>query len=127
MHPNSIAAIAPTQWVPGKSPNPGGKPVAARNKLSNYFLNAMIRDFEEHGEQAIAETREKDPGAYLRVIASILPKEMTVHDGQSAVQQLLAGISDSELASLFEGIRLLAAATVNSSGNDEAKITDITT
>jgi hypothetical protein len=55
-----------------------GRPKGARNRLGEDFLKAMAEDFEEHGKVAIAKVREDRPQDYLKVIASILPKIVSV-------------------------------------------------
>lgn len=58
-----------------KPGNPG-RPKGSRNKLGEDFLKALHADFEENGVEAIAQVREEKPDQYLKVIASILPKEI---------------------------------------------------
>ena len=41
------------QFKPGQSPNPGGKPIGARNRLQGDFMRALSEDFAEHGRAAI--------------------------------------------------------------------------
>jgi hypothetical protein len=65
-----------TQFKPGQSGNPGGKPVAARNRITTAFLHALAEDFDAHGKKAIARTRTEDPGAYMKVCAGLLPKQI---------------------------------------------------
>lgn len=69
--------------VIGKPFEPGnpGRPKGARSKLGEKFAAAMLRDFEEHGEPTIALARMEDPLGYLKVITSIMPKELTGEDG----------------------------------------------
>src|SRR5215469_15980064 len=57
--------------------NPG-RPVGSRNRLSEQFLSALAADWEEHGVEVLQKVREDRPADYLRVIASVLPKEMQV-------------------------------------------------
>lgn len=66
-----------------KPGNPG-RPKGARNKLGEDFLKALQADFEQHGVEAIAEVRENKPDQYLKVIASILPKEIDLGDNAMA-------------------------------------------
>jgi hypothetical protein len=69
---NSLKNLKPFQ--PG---NPG-RPKGSRNRLGENFIEALHDDFQQHGIAAIEDMRKDDPGAYVRVIAGILPKEMKV-------------------------------------------------
>ena len=66
------------QFKKGSNPNPGGKPVNARNKLQGSFLTKLAADFDKEGKSAIVNMREKDPSSYIRCIASLMPKELEV-------------------------------------------------
>jgi hypothetical protein len=96
-NPNPPPPPEHTRWKPGESPNPGGKPKAARNRLQGGFLNALADDFDTHGKKAIADAREKDPVGYTKAIASLMPKQVE----QS---QPLDDLTDAELTA---GIALL--------------------
>jgi hypothetical protein len=65
-------------FKPGQSGNPGGKPVQSRNRLTGTFLAALADDFDEHGHAAIQSCRERSPGRYLALIASLLPKQLEI-------------------------------------------------
>lgn len=67
-----------TPFKPGQSGNPKGRPLGARNKLGEAFLEAMHADFAAHGVAAITKVRETKPDQYLKVIASILPQDLNV-------------------------------------------------
>lgn len=60
-----------------KPGNPG-RPKGSRNKLGEAFIADMLADWEEHGETVIATVRAEKPDQYLKVVASILPKELNV-------------------------------------------------
>lgn len=84
------------RWLPGHAPKSPGRPRGSRNKLADSFLDAMLASFNEltesglpAGLDAIRRTRDIDPSTYLRVIAGILPKEMTGADGEA----LFSGIT----------------------------------
>lgn len=64
----------------GKRFEPGnpGRPKGSRNKLGEAFIEALHDDFNEHGVAAIRSMRGSDPGGYVRVIASLLPKEFKI-------------------------------------------------
>ncbi len=91
------------RFVAGNSGN-GGRPKGSRNKLGEEFLCALYADFVAHGMEAIARTREEKPEAYLKVIASILPKQLETKG--SAFE----GVSDHELAALVAAAREALAA-----------------
>jgi len=84
--------------VPPKSP---GRPKGARNKLGEAFIEALHDDFTSHGVVAIQTVRSEKPDQYLKVIASLLPKEMNLN-----VTDAYSEMSDDEL---IERIRDLSA------------------
>lgn len=80
----------------------GGRSKGSRNKLGEAFIDALHDDFAEHGVAAIQVVRTEKPDQYLKVIASLLPKDinLNVNDGQ-------ADLTDDEL---IERIRTLTEA-----------------
>lgn len=65
----------------------GGRPKGARAKLGEEFLKAMQEDFAMHGVAAVEAVRVEKPDQYLKVIASILPKEIDL--GEDTVQAMV--------------------------------------
>jgi hypothetical protein len=63
------------RFLPGNSGN-GGRPRGARSKLSEGFLDALQTDFEQHGAGVIETVRQKDPTAYLKVVANLMPARL---------------------------------------------------
>lgn len=65
-----------TRIKPGEVRNPKGRPKGARSKLGHAFLEAMHDDFVKHGVNVIQAVRLEKPEQYLKVVASVLPKEI---------------------------------------------------
>ena len=65
---------------PGEVRNPAGRPKGARHKLGTAFLEKMLDDFTQHGVEVIETVRAEKPDQYLKVVASILPKEIELGD-----------------------------------------------
>lgn len=57
-----------------KPGNPG-RPKGSRNKLGEQFLEDLLASWEKHGMSAIERVIAEKPEQYLKVVASILPKE----------------------------------------------------
>lgn len=67
------------RFLPGVSGNPAGKPKGARTKLGEQFLSALQEDFQAHGVAAIQAVRAVRPHEYLKVIASLMPKDLNLN------------------------------------------------
>ena len=74
---------------------PPGAQNAERRLLSKTFFRALLRDFNAHGEAAITACRESDPVAYVKTVASLMPKDIELI--QTAGDQVRS-MTDEELA-----------------------------
>jgi hypothetical protein len=72
-------------------------------KISEAFIARLHADFVQHGASAIERVREERPADYLKVIASILPKELHVQDVS------LEDMSDDELMDILAALRSFVA------------------
>ncbi len=82
------------RFLPGNS-GFGGRPKGARSKLGEAFIEDMLADWEANGPAAIVTVREKKPDAYLKVVASILPKDLNInvnHTDHMTDEQLIERI-----------------------------------
>jgi hypothetical protein len=77
----------------------GGRVSGTRNRFSKKFDDALLRDFEEHGEGAIRIARIERPTEYLKLIASRFPIEFQFTDSR------LKDLSDDELELFIAHIR----------------------
>ncbi len=58
-----------------------GRPPGSRDQLTSDFIDKLAEDFEANGESAIERCRNDDPAAYLRLVASLAPKNVAVEGG----------------------------------------------
>jgi len=80
--PEQQTRVVGRPFQPGQSGNPAGRPKGARSKLGEAFLDALSKDWAEYGIKAILDAREKNPGEYVKIVASLLPKEISGPDGE---------------------------------------------
>jgi hypothetical protein len=74
-----------TRFSSERQPVSNGRPQGSRDRLSTAFLKALADDFEVNGKEAIEKTRAEDPAAYLRVVASLQPKEIKLEKPEDAL------------------------------------------
>ena len=63
------------QFKPGQ----GGRRKGSRNKLGEDFIQALAEDFERHGAAVIERVRVEKPEAYIKVVASLLPRDLNLN------------------------------------------------
>src|SRR5262245_43715367 len=51
----------------------GGRRKGSRDKIATALLEAIAKDFEEHGEEVIKIARVERPAEYLKLCASLIP------------------------------------------------------
>jgi hypothetical protein len=88
--------------IPPKSP---GRPKGARNKLGEAFLADLLANWEKHGVETIEAVRAEKPDQYLKVVASILPRELNLKVSE------LDELSDEQLQRQLTHIVAQLAAT----------------
>src|SRR5262245_9307979 len=79
-------------------PGQGGRTKGARQRLQFAFVEALQEHFVERGKDAIEICFKEDPTSYLKIIASVLPKEFVVESG-------LADLDDEQIDELLMQLR----------------------
>ena len=98
-------------WQPGQSGNPVGRIRGSRNKLSEEVICALLRDFRQHGQKAIARVRRTQPAAYLKVLALLVPREHKVEYSNS-----LKNWTDEELEAGIDLVKQMLESRAAASG-----------
>jgi hypothetical protein len=87
-----------TRFSAARQPEKTGRPRESRDRLSRRFLEELAADFDKNGAAVIAEVRASDPSTYLRVVASLQPKELELRRPEE-------DIADDELVALIAQLR----------------------
>ena len=66
------------RYVKGVSGNPLGRPQGVRNRLSETFLRDVLASWETEGAMALATVCRTAPLDYLKLVATLLPKNFNV-------------------------------------------------
>jgi hypothetical protein len=108
--PGRAAHLTGYQIQPGEVRNPRGRPKGSRNKIGEDFLHYLADDFSQHGADVITKVREERPADYLKIVASLLPREAVVSSPADPFDE----ISDDELAEMIDHTRRSIAAAKES-------------
>jgi len=106
-------------FKPSQSGNPRGRPKGARSKLGEDFLTELYENFAVHGAAAIERVCEDDPAAYLRVIVSVLPKDIKIDRRPDAGP--LSDLTEDELKALLYAARNAVAHAMRQQQNKAAQ------
>jgi hypothetical protein len=96
----------------------GGRMKGARNRLSHTFLEALQKDFAEHGEEAIKICRIERPAEYCKMVAGLMPREIDF------THNTLTEIDDDQLTGFIEYVRAQLAGRVERIGSRTSEETD---
>lgn len=116
--PRNNAEETPKRKMPeGKPFAPGnpGRPKGSRNKLGEAFIAALHDDFNEYGVETIAAVRREKPDQYLKVVASLLPREIKIE----AVNDL----TDDELDKRIKQLAAALSLEIGAGGASEGEAT----
>jgi hypothetical protein len=68
----------------GVSGNPRGRPVGSRSKLSESFLTDLRDCWARNGASALERCAQEQPDVLIKVIASLLPRDLRIDIGVDA-------------------------------------------
>ncbi len=84
-----------TRFSSERQPATRGRPRVYRERLTHAFLENLNADFEKHGPAVIEAVRTNEPAQYLKVVASLVPKEIEL-------TRSLSGLDDDKLIAAIE-------------------------
>jgi hypothetical protein len=73
----------------------GGRPLGSHNKFGTAFVADLYADWRVHGPEVIKKVRDKTPAAYLRIVGSLMPKQLEIKD------DAFEGLTDEQLAGII--------------------------
>ena len=80
--------------------NAAGRPPGSKNRLSEDFLQELTRNFSKHGKEAIDRVLEDSPVQYLKIVASLVPREFLLEVTQEEKPVWVINASPEELTTL---------------------------
>jgi hypothetical protein len=85
-----------TRFQPGVSGNPAGRGHTP-SKFSKRFLVSLSASWEKHGDDVLEYVRRNDPTQYLRICASLIPRQINV----TTETRPMAQLSEQELLGII--------------------------
>ena len=86
------------RWAKGTSGNPSGRPVGARQKISEALLADLAEVWEKHGQMVLERLAISEPGKLAQIAYGLLPRDIFLH-----VQQGPQNVNADEWA-LLRGV-----------------------
>ncbi|MGB8445967.1 MAG: DUF5681 domain-containing protein, partial [Pseudolabrys sp.] len=83
-------------WKPGQSGNPKGRPKGSRNKLSEDFVADLHEAWLAFGKPALVTLAWTDPSTFVRVVASLIPREL-----EATITPVTERMSDAQLEAII--------------------------
>lgn len=104
------------RWAKGTSGNPSGRPIGARQKISEALLADLADVWDVHGKTVLERLALSDPGKLAQIAYGLLPRDIFLH-----VQQSAQNVNADEWALLRRVLDAIEAANVDGSPDEILK------
>jgi hypothetical protein len=71
------------RWQKGTSGNPAGRPVGARQRISEALLADLAEVWADHGKDVLIKLAVSDPGKLAQIAYGLLPRDIFLHVQQT--------------------------------------------
>jgi hypothetical protein len=93
------------RWPKGQSGNPAGRPIGARQRISEQLLADLAIVWETHGATVLERLAIEDPGKLAQIAYGLLPRDVFI----SVEQRVPGNLDPDEWAILRRVIDLIQA------------------
>jgi hypothetical protein len=90
-------------WKPGESGNPKGRPIGARQEISEQLLADLAVVWEAQGESVLSRLAIEDPGKLATIAYGLLPRDIFI----SVEQQTPGNLDPDEWRVWVDLVRLI--------------------
>jgi hypothetical protein len=88
------------KFKPGPDARRTGRAAGFKSHLNKAFLSDLLDEWHEHGRAALRIMRAEEPAMFVRVVASLVPRELILEHG------IASDLDDDTLAQMIETLRL---------------------
>ena len=97
------------RWLKGTpAPNPAGRPIGARQRISEQLLSDLAEVWEEHGKEVLTKLAVTDPGKLAQIAYGLLPRDVFI----SVEQKTPGNLEPEAWATLRRVLDLIEACKV---------------